>query len=230
MKNTDRRENDAAVSGICFVLYGGLLLTIALMTVLMYFTALHAFDIDASGDDISGWITVFGIFGMIAAAAEAVLAIGVIIFAAVYLILGILLIRGKPVFGIAAVSFLLSAVYQYLWLKFLSAHVGTGVINPVLIAGTVFFGVMALLLCSEKFSSNRWIVRKYWMLPFVLLAVSALIPPLRSVFLRLAGQVSYPMDIGDYAVYLPRLILLFPAYFFGCRWMKKKAEADQNPD
>ena len=64
------------------------------------------------------------------------------------------------------------------------------------------------------------------MLPFILLAASVLFPPLKYVVLKLIGQAPDPIDIESYSIYIPRLILLFPAYFFGCRWMKKKAEAD----
>jgi hypothetical protein len=226
LKKNGRRENDALISGICFMIYGGLLFTIAFLAIFLYFITMFSFQFDTSGDYISGWSILFGIFGLFAVAAGAVLAIGVIIFAAIYLCLGIFIYKGKPISGIAVVSFLLACVYQLLWSNYSSADIGTAVINPVSIAGTAFFGVLALILSSENFSSEKWVVRKFWMLPSILLAVSVLYPPLKYIFLQLIGQTPYSSGIQSYSIYIPRLILLIPAYFYGSRWMKKKAEAD----
>jgi hypothetical protein len=226
MKKNGRREKDALISGICFVIYAALLFIIGFLTIFSYHMAVNSFQLDTSGDYISGWSNLFGIFSMVVMAAEAALAIGVIIFAAIYLILGIFIIRGKPISGIAIVSFVLSAVYLRLWFSLSSADVGTGAINPVAIAGTVFFGILALILCSKNFSSDKWVVRKYWMLPSILMAASLLFLPLKYIFLRLVGQTPYPINVESYLIYLPRILLLFSAYFYGSRWMKKKAEAD----
>jgi hypothetical protein len=89
-----------------------------------------------------------------------------------------------------------------------------------------FFGVLALMLGLPESYSRKRFVKKCWPLPWILLAASVFVSPLQNVFLWLFGGEPDSINVLYYLISVSRLILLFPAYFFGCRWMKKKAEAD----
>lgn len=226
-----RGEKDAVISGICFILYAVILLLMALISIVQYFITVNSVHFDKAIDSISGWAVIFSLIGVIAGALALFILLFIAIIAgilgAVYLTTGILVLRKKPGPGLAIVSFVLSGCYLFLWILFLSSSVGTEAVNPVSIAGTIFFASFSLILGVPKFSSGKWFIRKYWWLPFLLLAASVLFAPLKNALLILSGGAPDSSYIVAVVIGLLRLILLFPAYYFGCRWMKEKAASAQ---
>lgn len=222
MKKKDGGELDARISGICFLLYAVLLFLLAFVTFYTYWVSTQVMH--DSFNDYIGWVSLFSIFGVILMIAFLAMSAGIFFFTCIFLLLGIFLLLRKPVIGIAITSLILSACYVVVWITFSKPNYGLYGVNPVLIAGTVFFGIMALILSFSGFASARWFVGKYWFLPWILLVASVLVSPLEFLFIRLMGDTYYSMEIYRYLISVSRLILLFPAYFFGCLWMKKKAE------
>lgn len=221
MKNKGNVEKDALISGICFLAYSVVLFVIAFYTFYSYWSSLHS-----SEDYVSGWVNLFNIIVLLATIAFSIITLAILYFACIYLVLGIFILKNQQIFGIAIASFLLSAGQLLVWIIYIDPEYGMYAMNPVTAAGTVFFGILALLLSFQKFSSKKWFVRKFWLIPIILLVASVFVSPLQYIFLELTGGESYPIDDLRYMITIIRLIPLFPAYFFGCRWMKKQAEAD----
>lgn len=222
MKNNDLGEKDARISGICFLIYAALMFVLAFYTFYSFLSSLHSTNDEYGG----GWFIFFNIIFLLLAIAFSFLALGIMCFAFLYLVTGIFILQKKPLLGIAIVSFLLAAGQLFLWIIYPPQEYALYATNPVTVAGTAFFGIMALILGVPKFSSKKWFVRKFWLLPPILLVASVFVSPLQYLFLKLIGNNPYPMDTNRYLITILRLILLFPAYFFACRWMKKTAGAD----
>ncbi|MGI6052055.1 MAG: hypothetical protein ACOYA9_06145 [Bilifractor sp.] len=225
MKKKDHREKDARISGIFFILYAIVLFIIAFLTLYSYF-----YSMQSSDDYISGWVNLFNIIYLLLMITFSFMALEILGFAILYLVMGIFILQKQPVFGIAIISFILSAGDLFLWTIYSSPDYAMYAINPVSTAGSVFFGILALMLSFSNQPARRGFIQKYWALPWILLVTSVFFSPLQYIFLKLTGNDPNPISMYHYLLSVGRLILLFPAYFFGCRWMKQQPITPSSPD
>jgi hypothetical protein len=228
MRRTSYREKDAVISGICFLLHAIFLFLAAFLALILHFFLADSFFGDIPNDSsIRGWYFLFGLFAMLFLGAIDVIVLGVIQFAIIYLVMGILVLRKKCGLGLAVVTFLLAAVHLFCWIQQTTASdVTLSAINPVSIAGTGFFASYALILGLPKLSSGRWFVRKYWWVPCLLLMVSFFVAPLQNAWFSVTGSAVSSSGNSFFLIGIIRGIFLLLTYFYGCRWMKKEAEDD----
>lgn len=225
-KTMKKDDKNAVVSGICFLFHAIILLMTSAVMLAIYFAATASVK-DESGNGSYGLFHI--LFDILVLFTLDIFAIVIIIgttFAVLYLVTGILIIRKKCGIALAVVSFVVSAANLFIWLITFHSGIEIGLNDIFSIAGTVSFGIFALIIGLPKLSPGKWFVRKFWMAPGLLFLASVVFSIVKLVYYERLGQLSDVTNTFPFSASFSRIILLFLGYFFGGRWMKNEAAAD----
>ncbi len=232
MKRKVYEEKDAVISGRCFLAFGIILTVLAIIAIVGMHTAAHSiFPEDHSANDpIYGWFVLFALVAIVAAAAAEMMAYGILIFGCLYLAIGILVRCRKAGIVLSVFSFLLAGAYLVVWWSLVrTGAIYEWVVNPLIIAAFAVFGLFSLLLASKRLAGARWLIRRYWSVPSILLLASAFVGPVLYLWYSLTGS-SLASSYKGFLFGTFKLALLFPALFFGGRWLRGRAEDTEKTD